>query len=66
MKMKDKVQVIFIMLVLVELVCITTLTFKLKDLYKRVNDLEKDYKIYELNLQNLEENKEVQFDYNIK
>lgn len=62
MKTKDKIQVIFIMLVLVELVCITALTFKLKDLYKRVNELEKDYKIYELNLQNLEENKDVQFE----
>ena len=31
------------------------------DLKKRVYDLEKDYKIYEINLTNLENNKEVQF-----
>lgn len=32
------------------------------DLKKRVYELEKDYKIYEINLTNLENNKEVQFE----
>jgi hypothetical protein len=32
------------------------------DLKKRVYRLEKDYKIYEINLTNLENNKDVQFE----
>jgi hypothetical protein len=32
------------------------------DLKKRVYELEKDYKIYEINLTNLENNKDVQFE----
>ena len=34
---------------------------KYNELDKRLSALEVDYKIYELNLQNLEDNKEVQF-----
>jgi hypothetical protein len=33
----------------------------INDLKKRVYELEKDYKIYEINLTNLENNREVQF-----
>jgi hypothetical protein len=33
----------------------------INDLKKRVYELEKDYKIYEINLTNLENNKDVQF-----
>lgn len=62
MKEKEKVEVIFMIMILLQLACIIGLTIKLSSLYKRVSDLERDYKIYELNLQNLEENKEVQFD----
>lgn len=62
MSNKDKLQVIFMLLTLILMACIFLLTIKLSLLYKRVNELEKDYKIYELNLQNLEENKEVQFE----
>ena len=62
MKEKEKVEIIFMIMILLQLACIIGLTIKLNSLYKRVSDLERDYKIYELNLQNLEENKEVQFD----
>ena len=34
----------------------------INDLKKRVYELEKDYKIYEINLTNLENNKEAQFE----
>jgi uncharacterized protein YpmB len=34
----------------------------INDLKKRVYGLEKDYKIYEINLTNLENNKDVQFE----
>jgi hypothetical protein len=34
----------------------------INDLKKRVYELEKDYKIYEINLTNLENNKDVQFE----
>ena len=59
---KEKVQVIFMILALVELLCILGLTMKFSAISKRVSDLERDYKIYELNLQNLEEHKDVQFE----
>jgi hypothetical protein len=34
----------------------------INNLKKRVYELEKDYKIYEINLTNLENNKDVQFE----
>lgn len=56
----EKLFYTFILLVL------TVIMLKVKqnvnDLKKRVYELEKDYKIYEINLTNLENNKEVQFE----
>lgn len=41
---------------------IQSINDKYNNIDKRLKDLEKDYKIYELHLQNLEDNKEVQFE----
>lgn len=66
MKLIDKIIISFIAIVLTILICmsineIDKLQNKTKMLEQRIQELEFDYKIYELNLQNLEENKEVQF-----
>ncbi|MBR2248699.1 MAG: hypothetical protein IKE89_03540 [Bacilli bacterium] len=66
MKLIDKITISFIAIVLTVLICISVneidkLQNKTKMLEKRIQELEFDYKIYELNLQNLEENKDVQF-----
>lgn len=62
MKTKDKIEIIFMIMILLQLACIIGLTIRLGQVFDRLNKLESDYKIYELNLQNLEENREVQFE----
>ena len=47
---------------IVAIFVIQNLNDKYNNIDKRLKDLEKDYKIYELHLQNLEENKEVHFE----
>lgn len=55
----EKLFYTFILLVLT--VIMLKVEQNVNDLKKRVYGLEKDYKIYEINLTNLENNKEVQF-----
>lgn len=67
MKRKHLILLIIILaeLAIVNIVCIFTIqnmNDKYNDINKRLKELEIDYKIYEINLQNLEENKEVQFE----
>lgn len=66
---KDKVEVVFKFLTLIELIIIIIIGIKLNTLYKvkndlneRVKQLEIDYKIYEMNLDQLQENRGVQFE----
>ena len=59
---RDIFEIAFKMLELILLVGIVLLLIKTKNMNNRLKDLERDYKIYELNLQNLEENKDVQFE----
>lgn len=66
---KDKVEVVFKFLTLIELIIIIIIGIKLNTLYKAKNDLnervkqlEIDYKIYEMNLDQLQENRGVQFE----
>ena len=56
----EKLFYTFILLVLT--VVMLKVEQNVNDLKKRVYELEKDYKIYEINLTNLENNKEVQFE----
>ena len=56
----EKLFYMFILLVLA--VVMLKIEQNVNDLKKRVYGLEKDYKIYEVNLTNLENNKEVQFE----
>ena len=56
----EKLFYTFILLVLT--VVMLKVEQNVNDLKKRVYGLEKDYKIYEINLTNLENNKEVQFE----
>lgn len=56
----EKIFYTFILLVLT--VIMLKVEQNVNDLKKRVYELEKDYKIYEINLTNLENNKEVQFE----
>lgn len=56
----EKLFYTFILLVLT--VIMLKVERNVNDLKKRVYELEKDYKIYEINLTNLENNKEVQFE----
>lgn len=51
----------YIVILLVLTVIMLKIEQNINDLKKRVYELEKDYKIYEINLTNLENNKEVQF-----
>lgn len=66
---KDKIEVIFKFLILIELIIIIIIGTKLNILYKAKNDLtervkqlEIDYKIYDLNLNELKENRGVKFE----
>ena len=66
---KDKFEVIFKILTIIELAILILITTKLSTLYKAKNDLnervkqlEIDYKIYEMNLDQLQENRGVQFE----
>ena len=56
----EKLFYTFILLVLT--VVMLKVEQNVNNLKKRVYGLEKDYKIYEINLTNLENNKEVQFE----
>ena len=56
----EKLFYTFILLVLT--VVMLKVEQDVNDLKKRVYELEKDYKIYEINLTNLENNKEAQFE----
>lgn len=47
---------------IVSIFVINNINDKYTNLEKRIKELEVDYKIYELHLQNLEDNKEVQFE----
>lgn len=59
MNKHEKLFYTFIMLVLT--IIMLKVEQNINDLKKRVYELEKDYKIYEINLNNLENNREVQF-----
>lgn len=66
--MKDlkKIRAIVYMIVFIEiLICVVLLNMKLERYYKeldeRLDSLEKDYKIYEIHLEELEENAEAQY-----
>lgn len=52
----------YIVILLVLTVIMLKVEQNVNDLKKRVYELEKDYKIYEINLTNLENNKEAQFE----
>lgn len=56
---KEKAILILLFVSSLILGLLTIYTFKLED---RIEKLEEDYKIYEINLNNLENNKEVQFE----
>ena len=67
--MKERRNLVLIVIILMEVAIasiimiflINKIDNKYNELDKRLSALEVDYKIYELNLQNLEDNKEVQF-----
>ena len=67
--MKERRNLVLIVIILMEVAIasivmifiINKLNNKYDELDKRLSSLEINYKIYELNLQNLEEHKEVQF-----
>ena len=67
--MKERRNLVLIVIILVEIAIasiimiflINKIDNKYNELDKRLSALELDYKIYELHLQNLEDNKEVQF-----
>ena len=59
---REIVDIAFKLLELIIIAGLIIMLIKVKDISKRVSDLERDYKIYELNLQNLEEHKDVQFE----
>lgn len=56
---KEKTILILLFICSLILGMLTIYTFKLED---RIEKLEEDYKIYEINLNNLENNKEVQLE----
>lgn len=69
MSNKDIVEVIFKILVIIELAILMLIAGKLSTLYKEKNDLKEkvkqleiNYKIYELNLNELQENREAHFE----
>lgn len=60
--MTKQEKLFYIAVLLVLTVIMLKVEQNVNDLKKRVYGLEKDYKIYEINLTNLENNKEVQFE----